>query len=116
MNRTLIVLTLCGLLPVAAFAQSAQAPSAADLDSKPTESVAPAAATTTEAAEPAAKKALAERRCLQGAGSQVAARRNAKRGSPCLPLNGRSYSREDIERTGEIDIADALRKLDPAIR
>jgi hypothetical protein len=41
---------------------------------------------------------------------------------PRLPLRpgqcaayGRSYSREDIERTGRIDAADALQALDPAI-
>ena len=28
----------------------------------------------------------------------------------------RSYSKEDIERTGETDMAEALRKLDPAFR
>ena len=34
----------------------------------------------------------------------------------CVSANGRVYSREDLRRTGEVDIADALRKLDPAIR
>lgn len=34
----------------------------------------------------------------------------------CIAANGRVYSREDLERTGQIDIADALRRLDPAIR
>ena len=34
----------------------------------------------------------------------------------CIAANGRVYSREDLRRTGEVDIADALRKLDPAIR
>lgn len=33
----------------------------------------------------------------------------------CVSASGRVYSRSDLERTGEIDIADALRKLDPAI-
>ena len=40
----------------------------------------------------------------------------AKDGKRCVAANGRVYSREDIDRTGEIDLADALRKLDPAIR
>lgn len=34
----------------------------------------------------------------------------------CVAANGRVYSREDLERTGANDIADALRRLDPAIR
>ncbi|HUH90565.1 MAG TPA: hypothetical protein VLZ76_07910 [Lysobacter sp.] len=33
----------------------------------------------------------------------------------CVSASGRVYSRSDLERTGEVDIADALRKLDPAI-
>jgi hypothetical protein len=28
---------------------------------------------------------------------------------------GRTYTREDIEHTGAIDVADALQKLDPSI-
>jgi hypothetical protein len=28
---------------------------------------------------------------------------------------GRAYTRDDIERTGAIDLADALRRLDPAV-
>lgn len=34
----------------------------------------------------------------------------------CIAANGRVYSREDLERTGQTDIADALRRLDPSIR
>ncbi|MGY0558430.1 MULTISPECIES: hypothetical protein [unclassified Lysobacter] len=34
----------------------------------------------------------------------------------CVNANGRVYSRSDLSRTGEVDLADALRKLDPAIR
>lgn len=33
----------------------------------------------------------------------------------CVSASGRAYSRSDLERTGEVDIADALRKRDPAI-
>jgi hypothetical protein len=35
---------------------------------------------------------------------------------PCVPANGRVYTRRDIETAGTIDIADALRRLDPSIR
>lgn len=34
----------------------------------------------------------------------------------CLPVTGRSYSGEDIRRTGSSDTAGALRKLDPSIQ
>ena len=65
-----------------------------------------------------------DRNCLRQTGSRIVARANAtrsasdrsdKRGQRCVAANGRVYSREDIERTGEIYLADALRKLDPAI-
>ena len=70
-----------------------------------------------------------DRNCLRQTGSRLVARYNNprygstgtardssdKRGQRCVAANGRVYSREDIERTGEIDLADALRKLDPAI-
>lgn len=34
----------------------------------------------------------------------------------CVPANGRVYTRYDLETTGAIDLADALRHLDPSIR
>lgn len=33
----------------------------------------------------------------------------------CIDAGGRVYTREQIESTGEIDLAAALRKLDPSI-
>jgi hypothetical protein len=33
----------------------------------------------------------------------------------CATAAGRAYSRADLDRTGSIDLADALRRLDPAI-
>ena len=63
----------------------------------------------------------AERMCLRATGTRIVVRDSAT-GEPldfnkrCLVSGGRVYSRADIERTGEVDIADALRKLDPAIR
>lgn len=33
----------------------------------------------------------------------------------CVDAGGRVYTREQIESTGEVDLADALRKLDPSI-
>jgi len=75
----------------------------------------------------------ARRDCMRYTGSRISARRadrEARAGvdaeaeekigqldrDDCISANGRVYSREDLRRTGEVDIADALRKLDPAIR
>lgn len=85
--------------------------------------------------EPASPSPLTQQRaanvdCLQQTGSRIVAAENAHtdrrqtRGPSrantsrkgCAAGPGRVYTREDIERTGAIDMADALRQLDPAMR
>lgn len=61
------------------------------------------------------ERGIDDRLCLSHAGSMIRSRADKKTGR-CIDANGRSYSREDLDRTGEVNIADALRKLDPAIR
>jgi len=70
-------------------------------------------------------EADAERDCLRYTGSHLRDRQDRKveqgevkslDSEACVAANGRVYSREDLERTGATDIADALRRLDPAIR
>ncbi|MDW2980545.1 hypothetical protein [Rhodanobacter sp. KK11] len=51
-----------------------------------------------------------DRHCLRETGSHIP----AKKGQ-CLPVNGRSYSQEDLQRTGEPELGRALQKLDPRI-
>ncbi len=74
-----------------------------------------------------ARDDLRDRTCLRQTGSRVHMRtvaRAADAGTDtraasrrdCLAVNGRVYSRDDLDRTGRIDIADALRALDPSIR
>lgn len=65
---------------------------------------------------------VSDRNCLRHTGSRITSQANAraearKDGSKrqCAPLSGRSYTREDLDRTGAIDIADALRRLDPSV-
>jgi hypothetical protein len=50
------------------------------------------------------------RNCLQSTGSLIP----AKPGT-CLPVAGRSYSRQDILNTGQVDTGRALEQLDPSI-
>lgn len=52
------------------------------------------------------------RACLRETGSQISRRHSAR----CAPLPGRSYSREEIDRTGQTDAAHALQRLDPSIQ
>lgn len=70
----------------------------------------------------AAVRPQSERTCLTLTGSRVTAQRNlraAREGRPereCANSNGRVYSEDDIERTGQRSVADALRSLDTGIR
>ena len=53
---------------------------------------------------------LDDRNCLRHTGSLIP----AKKGQ-CLPVSGRSYSQQDIQRTGEPTLGSALQALDPAV-
>lgn len=119
MNRRLAPPLLLASLLASAFAVSAQAVTLA----ASVETGAQAQAASDATADPSAKQQV-DRNCLRHTGSRIVARANAPRstrerkdklGQRCVAASGRVYSRDDIERTGEIDIADALRKLDPAI-
>lgn len=59
-----------------------------------------------------------DRFCIQQTGSRIVANRNAKSQAEreeCVAAGGTVYTREEIERTGSTDLADALRRLDPRI-
>ena len=112
MKRLVIVcLSVAGLLGLSACATSPQAAQTSGMSS-----AMPAGASVASLDDE-----RADRYCLRATGSRIVVRDRAtgevqdfdKR---CLALGGRVYSREDIERTGEVNLADALRKLDPAIR
>jgi hypothetical protein len=118
MKRLLIASALFG------FAFAAQAQSSATVAVE-ADAGQPAA---TMQAEASSDVPLSDRNCLRETGSLITASQNAKddrahragksskRGDQCANANGRAYTREDIDRTGEVDLADALRRLDPSIR
>jgi hypothetical protein len=54
-----------------------------------------------------------DRHCLRQTGSRITARRAAD-SRRCAAI-GRVYTQDDLRRTGHIDVADALRTLDPSI-
>ena len=54
--------------------------------------------------------AASERRCVRDTGTRVAARDE----DGCTALPGESYDRDDIDRTGAVDTADAIRRLTPS--
>ncbi len=103
MNKFLLPLLLAACVG-SAFAQS---PATASDDK---------AKVDKSAAQTAAEKS-ADSFCLRETGSHLRAITNdhSKRAVECANAPGRAYTREDIERTGAINTADALRRLDPSI-
>ena len=57
-----------------------------------------------------ANPAPENRNCLRSTGSLI-----PPKPGQCLPVAGRSYSQQDLRRTGALNTADALGQLDPAI-
>ncbi|RPE77242.1 hypothetical protein [Vulcaniibacterium tengchongense] len=103
MRRLLLAIALTAASGLAAFAVSAQSAPAADPQAKPAEA----------SADGQTPRPISDRHCLRHTGSLIRADRAGKRG--CNPVAGRAYDRDDIDRTGAIDLADALRRLDPAV-
>lgn len=118
MNRLKIsLISLLGAVALTAMAQAAE-PQAA-----------PAADTITAQAEEAKKPPMSDAYCLRHTGTRITSRAadktadkadaNAAKARTSRTCSngtiGRAYTRDDLDRTGEVDIADALRKLDPSI-
>jgi len=68
-----------------------------------------------ETPSPESKPVAADRRCDPVTGSRIARAPDAK--GLCDTTDGRlrSFSREDLESTGQIDLAEALTRLDPRL-
>lgn len=95
-------LALTLLLGLSAFAVQAQSPA-------PAEEVAPMVAAEETTVIAPAGTPLLDNGCVRETGTKLKRRdRNGCTGSP-----GQSYSRADIDATGAIDTADAVRKLSP---
>jgi hypothetical protein len=62
------------------------------------------------AAHPSSGPKPGDRNCIRDTGSLIP----PKKGE-CLPVAGRSYSQQDIQRTGQTTLGPALRDLDPSI-
>ena len=111
-------LVLATLLSALVFAAQAQTPAPAEAQAGLADTVVPAATPAGEAeadaAETATARDLNDRRCLTQTGSRISPRADSK-GRKCTNAAGRAYSREDLNRTGTVDLAEALRRLDPAV-
>jgi hypothetical protein len=59
------------------------------------------------------KPRLSEVNCIRQTGSRIR-QRDTK--TVCNGQPGRSYSKDELDRTGHVNLADAIRTLDPSIR
>ncbi len=102
------MITLLGTLVIAGAAQAAQPPA-------PQPQPAPAADAASVPQEEAKKDDIKDRNCLRHTGTRITHRTSSDKDRICSNGRGRVYTRDDLDRTGRIDIADALRALDPSI-
>lgn len=70
------------------------------------------APSATPPSETEEKPRLSEANCVRQTGSRIR-QRDAK--TACNGQPGRSYSKDDLDRTGHTNLADALRTLDPSV-
>jgi len=102
-----LMISLLGALAFTAAAQT-----------MPPQTTAAADAPTATQAD-AKKPEINDAYCLRHTGTRILSRTDSGKTGKARTCNtsaiGRAYTREDLDRTGEINIADALRKLDPAI-
>lgn len=120
MNRptrmTLIATCLAGGFGLA-FAASAQQPVAADAQVSADVAQVDVAQAEVQSDALVANSQPGDKnvRCLTQTGTRINTR-DPKTGKAACQGPGRNYSRDDIDRTGQTDLADALRRLDPSIR
>jgi len=67
------------------------------------------------AADVASDKRTSNVGCVKETGTNIRPR-DPKTGKALCAGPGRSYTRDQIDRTGQTNIADALRRLDPSVR
>ncbi|MFQ6310158.1 hypothetical protein [Lysobacter capsici] len=106
-------LMLATALSAFAFVAAAQTPNPqapVETAAQPTAQADARADASADAQAQPAKKKLSDARCLRQTGSRI----QSKSKQDCAAY-GRSYSRDDLNGIGEVDVASALRRLDPAV-
>jgi len=110
-----LMISLLGALAFAAAAQAAE-PQAAEPQAAQSQEIASSANTMPGTQDATQTPDVNDRYCLRHTGTRIRHTADTRRSDRCHQMqNGRAYTREDINLTGEIDIAAALRKLDPSI-
>lgn len=107
MNKRILVTALATVLGACAISATAFAQQGTDSQS------------TTATAQPATKAKAQKQRAVPPLDSHNCIRDTGSRIPPpkgqCLPVAGRSYSQQDIQRTGALTTGQALQMLDPSV-
>lgn len=118
MNASLARITLLAALGACSFAAAAQS----SIDVGASVEAGASGPVAEERINPADEHAT-HPFCLRSTGSRIATRvRSSERDAgsdkrpECLSASGRVYTKQDLDSTGAVDVAEALRRLDPAIR
>lgn len=120
-NRSQLLATaLAAALGICAFGASAQtvatdAQAQTQVQATPGQADVAVSADAQVAADVAADKRTSNVGCVKETGTNIRPR-DPKTGKALCVGPGRSYTRDQIDRTGQTNIADALRRLDPSVR
>ena len=116
-NRSPAIAALAVVLGMCAFGATAQTAvdAQAQTQAAPAQVDAAVSADAQAASDPATKERKSNVGCVKNTGTNIRPR-DPKTGKALCIGPGRSYSREQIDRTGQTDLADALRRLDPSVR
>ena len=122
MTRYLFASLLCGLAFAAGAQNASQEPATSGASTATVPTASAPAASEQRDLRAENDRPLSDRNCLRETGSLIVASQNARadrRKDPaerrCAPVHGRSYDRDDLDRTGQTNVADALRMLDPSV-
>lgn len=112
---TAFAAVVLGLCAFGAAAQTVSADAQTQVQAAPAQGDAALSADAQAPADAAAGKRTSNVGCVKETGTNIRPR-DPKTGKALCVGPGRSYSREQIDRTGQTDLADALRRLDPSVR
>lgn len=109
MNTKLLVTALAAAGIAVAGSTSAFAAQASPNQAAASQSTASSATTPSKKAKRAVP-ATDSRNCIRQTGSHIPPPKGK-----CLPVDGNSYSQQDIQRTGAATVGQALQMLDPSV-
>lgn len=110
MNKRILITSLASVLGVCAVSVTAFAQQATDSQDTNQTTTAQTTAAAAKAQNQRAVPQLDSRNCIRDTGSHIPPPKGQ-----CLPVAGRSYNQQDIQRTGAMDVGRALQMLDPSV-